>query len=255
MTTDKDLIKERFESSFLTYNELAHVQRRICNRLADRATTCCGCGHDVKRAFEIGAGTGFLTHCLISIWPRAKYFLNDLIPTVKDFIDPQTVGVDIEYLWGDAENIDYPSNLDLIASTSTIQWFGDKVGFARKTAAALNHGGYLAISLFGPENFREIRATTGEGLRYLALTELCTIFEQAGFRILHAEEYTEILSFDTPRDALKYIKSLGINSVKKTSWNAGKMEEFDAAYRRMFPSPDGGITLTYHPQLIIAQRI
>lgn len=215
----------------------------------------CGCGHEVKRAFEIGAGTGFLTQCLVTIWPHAKWFLNDLIPATKDFIEPQIVGADVEYVWGDAETLDYPAGLDLIASTSTIQWFADKAGFARKTAAALNQGGYLVLSLFGPDNFREIRATTGEGLHYHTLNELSAIFEQAGFRILHTEEYTESLTFETPRDALKYIKSLGINSVKKTSWHSGKMEEFEVMYRQMFPSPDGGITLTYHPQLIIGQRV
>lgn len=252
MTTDKELIKERFEASFNTYNELAHVQRRICNRLADSATRLCA--HDVRRAFEIGAGTGFLTRCLVARWPRAKWYLNDLIPSTEDFLAPQVGDADVEYLWGDAEKLEYPTRLDLIASTSTAQWFEDKSAFARKTAAALNPGGYLVLSLFGPENFREIKATTGEGLEYHSLAGLSDIFAHAGFRVLHAEEYTETLSFAAPRDALKYIKSLGVNSVKKTSWNSGKMDDFESRYRTMFPSPGGGITLTYHPLLLIAER-
>ena len=253
LTTDKDLIKERFESSFHTYNELAHVQRRICGRLAESAARYCK--GDVRRGFEIGAGTGFLTKCLTSIWPGAKWYLNDLIPACEGFLAPQTGGADVEYLWGDAEKLEYPHDLDLLASTSTIQWFEDKGAFARKAAAALRLGGYAVLSMFGPENFREIRATTGEGLEYLPIGEVAKVFENAGFRILFTEEYTETLSFATPRDALKYIKSLGVNSVKKTSWHSGKMEEFEALYRTMFPSPDGGITLTYHPMLLIAERV
>ena len=253
MTTDKDLIKERFESSFNTYNELAHVQRRICDRLAENAARLCV--HDVRRGFEIGAGTGFLTKYLVGQWPRAKWYLNDLIPACEGFIAPQVEGADIEYMWGDAEKLDYPGSLDLIASTSTAQWFEDKDAFARRAAAALNSGGYLVLSMFGPDNFREIKATTGEGLEYYTVGELSAIFEKAGFRILFTDEYTETLSFESPRAALKYIKSLGVNSVKKTSWNSGKMDDFEAKYRGMFPSEDGGVTLTYHPLLLIAERV
>ncbi len=253
MTTDKDLIRERFESSFTTYNELAHVQRRICDRLAESAGVLCR--HDVRRALEIGAGTGFLTHRLVTRWPRAKWYLNDLIPSTEHFLAPQVAGADVEYLWGDAEKLPYPSALDLIASTSTAQWFEDKPAFAWKVAEALNPGGYLVLSLFGPENFREIRAAAGEGLEYFPLTHIAAVFERTGFRILSAEEYTETLSFATPRDVLKYIKSLGVNSVKKTKWNAGKMDEFETRYRTLFPAPGGGVTLTYHPLLLIAERI
>lgn len=252
MTTDKNLIKERFEASFATYNELADVQRRICDRLALSAAELCV--HDVHRAFEIGAGTGFLTRCLVARWPQAKWYLNDLIPSTEGFLAPQVGDADIEYLWGDAEKIDYPAALDLIASTSTAQWFEDKDAFARKTAAALNPGGYLVLSLFGPDNFREIKTATGEGLEYHSLTELAAILERAGFRILLADEYTETLSFATPRDVLKYIKSLGVNSVKKTRWHPGKMDDFETRYRALFPAPDGGVTLTYHPLLLVAER-
>ena len=252
MTTDKELIKARFEASFATYNELAHVQRLICDRLAESAARLCS--HDVRRALEIGAGTGFLTRHLVARWPRAKWYLNDLIPATEHFLAPQVADVDVEYLWGDAEKLPYPAALDLIASTSTAQWFEDKPAFAWKVAEALNPGGYLVLSLFGPENFREIKAAAGEGLEYFPLTYIAAVFERTGFRILSATEYIETLSFATPRDVLQYIKSLGVNSVKKTKWSSGKMEEFETRYRELFSTPDGGVTLTYHPLLLIAER-
>jgi len=260
LTTDRDkeLIRERFEASLHTYDELADVQRRICARLAE----LCGCGHEVRRGLEIGAGTGFLTRCLIEQWPHAKWFVNDLTPAVEPFITPQVADTQIEYLWGDAERLDYPDALDLVASASTVQWFEDMERFAQRISGALAPSGRLLLSTFGPENFREIRATTGEGLNYLSLSELCVLFERTGMRILHAEEYTETLVFATPRDVLRYIKSLGINSIKKTGWNPGRMDDFEERYRIMFPTPDmpdspgnDGITLTYHPLLLVAERM
>lgn len=251
MKTDKKLIQERFEASFIRYDSLAHVQQAICARLARRIGEVCR--GDVKRALEIGVGTGFLTSRLVDLYPAADWYLNDITCAAEKFIAKYVTDTRHEYLWGDAETISYPADLDLIASASTIQWFEDKARFAARTAEALNPGGYLALSLFGTENFREIRATTGEGLTYHTLDELCRIFREAGFRILHSEEYEQVLTFRTPLEVLDHIRSLGVNSVRKTSWSHSNLENFETRYRQMFSTADG-VTLTYHPLLIIAVR-
>lgn len=236
----------------MRYDSLAHVQQAICARLAQRIGEACR--GDVKRGLEIGVGTGFLTSRLVDLYPSAEWYLNDITSAAEKFVEKYVAHTWHEYLWGDAETIDYPAGLDLIASTSTIQWFEDKARFAAKTAAALNPGGYLALSLFGTENFREIRSTTGEGLAYHTLDELCGIFREAGYRIVHSEEYEHALTFRTPLEVLEHIRSLGVNSVRKTSWSHGNLDNFETEYRRMFSTADGGVTLTYHPLLIIAER-
>lgn len=252
MTSDKNLIKERFAANFDKYEELAHVQRRICMRLArSMATHCHG---EVARALEIGAGTGFLTRCLVARWPAAKWYVNDITPAAERFLAPHLQDREVEYLWGDAEEVEFPAQLDLVASTSTAQWFEDKYAFARKSAKALNSGGYLLLSLFGPENFAEVRGAAGEGLDYPSLEEMAQIVRSAGFTLLHAEQYTETLHLDTPLDVLRYMRSIGLNAVRRTSWNRGKLAHFDTLYRQNYPSPSGGVTLTYHPLLIVAQK-
>jgi malonyl-CoA O-methyltransferase len=260
LAIDKELILRRFGTSFEGYNKYANVQRRICERLAELLGGLCrakgGQGKnesdivvesqnfaaqnyppDVKLAFEIGAGTGFLTELLVRRWPYAEWFVNDLSPEAERFLRP-ILPITSTLLWGDAESIEFPQNLDLIASASTVQWFSDMPVFVRKAAAALGPGGVLALTSFGPENFREIRAAAATGLDYLALPQLTSLLRAAGLKIIHAEEWTETLGFETPREVLRYIKTLGLNALKHKSYAKGFNET----------------QLTYHPLIVIAQK-
>ncbi len=229
MDVDKELILRRFGSSFETYDQQADVQRRICGRLAELIPEI-----DVRHGMEIGAGTGFLTRNLIRRWPDAMWTINDLSPAAEQFLVPLTPGT--TFLCGDAERIEYPDNQDIIASASTVQWFSDMPKFVHKSAMALNRNGVLALSSFGPENFREMRPT---GLDYLSLDELTALLQSAGFEIRHSEQYLETLEFDSPHAVLRYIKALGLNALDRKNYT----KHFNATQ------------LTYHPLLVVASLI
>lgn len=311
MELDKALIERRFAASFAHYDQLADVQRHICARLGERIGMALdGFVRPIeyaapRRIFEIGAGTGFLTRELVGRWPQAQYHINDLSPSARHFVEPlfggrepnsRTTGKGIEagtnrvtaessgttpqtiptYLWGDAEAVDYPVDVDLIASASTIQWFADMAGFAKKAAAALASGGVLAVATFGPRNFSEIRAAGGAGLDYLPLDALTVIFAAAGLAIEYADEWTETLTFGSPREVLRYVKSLGLNALTPRSitsseitkspmvasqkspsgesmvWKALESPTLSATrIERAYPHP---ATLTYHPLILVARK-
>jgi malonyl-CoA O-methyltransferase len=236
---DKELILNRFETSFEGYNNHADVQRRICARLDELLPK-----GETYKGMELGAGTGFLTTHLVRRWPRAEWFVNDLSPAAERFLAPIFNGgernephsaANRHFLWGDAEAIPYPAELDLIASASTVQWFEDMPKFIAKAAAALAPEGILALSSFGPENFREMKPA---GLDYLSLDELTALIQHAGLKIIHAEEWSETLRFQNPHAVLRYIKTLGLNALSTKSYTKG----FDVAQ------------LTYHPLIIIAKK-
>lgn len=250
---DKELIHDRFETSFAEYDRMASTQRRICGELvAELEKLPLG---DVRSIFEIGAGTGFLTCDLVRLYPGARWYLNDLVEAAGKFLCRYVPAEDSEWLWGDAEAIDYPSGLDLVASSCTIQWFGDMPAFAARAAAATNKGGWIALTTFGPENFREIRATTGEGLDYRTPEQMASIFEAAGYRIQLVRQWEEVLRFEDPSSVLKYIKATGLNSVKKAKWGHERFLRFESDYKRLFPAEGGGVTLTFHPMILIGQKL
>lgn len=228
MKPDKELILKRFSTCFEGYNKHADVQRSICARLDELLPE-----HDVRRGLELGAGTGFLTRYLMNRWPQAEWFVNDLSPEAERFIAPLMPAA--KWLWGDAESIPYPSELDIIASASTVQWFTGMTKFVERAMAALTSEGILALSSFGPENFREMKPA---GLDYISLNELSSIITNAGLRILHAEEWTETLSFSSPHAVLRYIKTLGLNALS------------DKSYAKSFNATQ----LTYHPLIVIAVK-
>lgn len=291
MTYDKDLLKMRFAARLESYNSLAVVQQEICSRLAEMAGRFCrvpavgktdagseiaekvyagsepevtagpvmgakleSAGHKISKGFEVGAGTGFLTRRLLELFPRSRWTVNDLVEEAEGFIAPLDTQGRLSFLWGDAENIRFPRGMDMIASASTVQWFDELSGFTDKALEALVPGGYLLLSTFGPENFREIKTTVGQGLEYLTASGLEETLTDSGFEVIEISEYITALEFASPSEVLRHIKATGVNAIEKTRWTKSDLAAFEALYRERFTTAGGKITLTFHPILIVARK-
>ncbi|MDR0511024.1 MAG: malonyl-ACP O-methyltransferase [Rikenellaceae bacterium] len=240
---DKTIIKRRFEAAMSSYDRQAGVQRDVCRRLADELAAL---NPHVERAVEIGVGTGMLTRHLTALFPQARWWLNDLTARACERMPPCCT-----FLAGDAEALQLPDGLDLVASASTVQWFDDLPYFLRRCAAATRSGGLLALSTFGPENFREVRAAAGRGLSYHSASELAELAAEAGYNVLTLKEYVVSLTFGTPVDVLRHIKATGVGGAGSSNWTKGSLQEFDARYRAINRE---NITLAYHPVIIVARR-
>lgn len=254
MTTDKELVRERFEANFSEYNRLALVQQHICTELGEALTEVCN-PENVGSAMEIGVGTGFLTARLLKSYDRALWHLNDIACGAREFIEPLTANATTSYHWGDAEAIEFPGGLDLVASASTMQWFDDVPRFISRAAESTRAGGYIALSSFGVENFKEILATTGDGLTYYTRTELEQMLAQNGYKVVRSRDYIKSLLFDSPLDVLHHIKATGVNSIKKRPWTRGRLTRFELDYRDQFSIADSRVTLTYHPIILVGERL
>ena len=252
MTTDKQLLKKRFAATFRQYDSLAVVQQEICGQLDEMIGRICP--GRIGRAMEVGCGTGFLTHYLLRRYPDAEWIVNDLIEESEIYLRPYASGHYVEYLWGDAELLPLPGELDMIASASAVQWFDNLPLFIDRAVGSLCCGGYFAFTTFGTDNFREIRATTGEGLHYYTSEQLQELLTAAGYGIVETLEYTRHLPFDTPADVLRHIKATGVNSIRTARWGKQQLMDFETAYREHFSMPDGRVALTYHPILVLAQK-
>lgn len=232
------------------YDLQAEVQRDICRRLAADVEAA---AHPAESVLELGAGTGFLTRHLRRIYPAAKLTVNDLTPKAAKYLDPLLQGATYDYLWGDAETTPFPARYDLVASSSTMQWFDAPGAFIAKCAAHTLPGGVLALSTFGPDNFREIRAAAGRGLEYYDADQIGEMLKNSEYELLTMNEFRTELRFDAPADVLRHIKATGVSGTGYFCWTAGRLREFDARYRRDFSTPEG-VTLTYHPIIVTAKR-
>lgn len=247
---DKALIRERFARAVDSYDTHAAAQHRIaarlCAELAAVAPSAPG------PTLEIGCGTGFFTRLFRERFHPRRLVLNDICPAALDRLaDLRAEGAHL--LAGDAERIELPGRQGLVVACSVIQWFDAPEQFLLRCAGLLRPGGWLAVSTFGPDNLREVAALTGRRLDYRPLASLLDVLAPR-FAVCRAAEERFALHFDTPLDVLRHLRLTGVTGLERTAWTRGRLARFAACYRRLFPSADGGVELTYHPIYLIAKK-
>lgn len=250
---DKDRIGKAFARHYEQYHDAAVVQRLMAERL-DAALAAAAPQLRVERALEIGIGTGFLTRLLTARFPQAEWWFNDLTPAAFDWI-PAGLS-QVLTLPGDAETLPYPHGLDLLAGASALQWFDDmERNFFPKAYRVLNQGGLLAIATFGHRHFHELAALTEMPLTYPTPAELAAMAEKAGFTLRHTEDWEHTLHFPDIRALLDHLRRTGVNGAASCRISTpARMREFGRLYAAAHPSEDDSLPLTYHAELLVAQR-
>jgi malonyl-ACP O-methyltransferase BioC len=254
MQADKTIIQKRFGKKLSSYHQEAVVQKAIARKLAD---ACLPHLHEpLEKVLEIGCGSGFLTKEILSKFSIHNLILNDIAESAQTETGKvlnKFPAVPQRFILGDAEQIDFPDNLDAIFSGSCIQWFSRLKEFFQKSHKLLNQDGMLALSSFGEYNFQEIKHTLNIGLNYLTLPEHLALLE-GDFEIIEAVEWTESVSFEQPIEVLRHIQQTGTNAVNDKPFSKGKLKKFTEDYQLLFANADNSVRLTYHPLIILAKK-
>jgi len=242
-------VERSFSRSFASYHDTASQQSRIAGDLAARLARH-GAPGMFRNGFEIGCGTGHLTRALCRRFSFARLSLNDLVPEAQ----ATAAGFGARFLPGDAREITWPERPDLIASASVIQWMEHPQEFLARAGQALAPGGWLAISGFGPDQYREL-ADLGSGAHAPGLCHARALAAALpeGFEILDAGEERRALWFDGPRDVLGHLRRTGVNGRAGDVWTRSRLARFCESYLRDF-GKDGAVPLSYHPVWIIARK-
>ncbi|WP_430811233.1 MULTISPECIES: malonyl-ACP O-methyltransferase BioC [unclassified Carboxylicivirga] len=248
---DKNLLKKRFGAASSTYGEHAKVQQRMAVRLVEMAQMYLSAKQG--RVLEFGCGTGLLTQQIIKHFSVGHYVINDLVGDVSGLVHTilKNRVTKQQFIAGDVECLDLPDALDSIWSGATIQWINQLQPFFYKLSQHLKPGAYLLVSSFGPNNYKEIKATTGNGIAYETKEQLISA-ASSGFELIAFEEWQEQLWFNSPLEVLKHMRSTGVNGVSACSWTKGKMNAFCNSYSQWAQSD--GYPLTYHPYLMVFKK-
>lgn len=248
---DKKEVKCRFKRSVGTYNDNAHVQKIIVDRL--KKIVDMYVAGTPEKILEIGCGTGLLTSSLKDILSCRELYINDLVEEMCVRTAMANRILSSCCLVGDIEELPLPGAYDLIVSSSTFQWFVHPATTFYRLAVALSPGALLIFSTFGPSNLKEIRETAGEGLKYASQSEMYRLLEPC-FEVLAFQEEHHKLEFDSPLDVLQHLKRTGVNASGGSEiWTKGKMQQFADQYRARF-CVDGKYMLTYHPFYFVCRR-
>jgi malonyl-CoA O-methyltransferase len=250
---NKSQVAQRFAKAGHSYTQHAVVQKQICQHLIGLMQQYIS-KNSLDRVFEIGCGSGNLSHLLMQHFAIQQLFLNDLYPEVQQHFqnDPK-----LKWWIGDIEQLDLLRSLDLIASSSALQWVSDLEAIFKNCADALTQQGYLCFSTFGQQNLQEIKALTGQGLDYLTLAEIQHKLLKQGFEILHLSENLEMLSFSHPKAVLQHLKATGVTATaSQHRWSKQSLQQFYQDYQQFSQLDQMGqrqYQLSYHPIYCIAR--
>lgn len=253
MTPNQSLLRQHFAKYYQEYTQKAQLQKTLASELVSELEAL-----DLPaphRALEIGFGTGFLSLPLLEKYPSTQWILNDIVPESRSFI-PQLPSSSSSsepnpsFLHGDIETLDLPLNLDLVASSSALQWLKNLPEFLTRLTSTMCPNGILSLSLFGNDNLKEIRQLLGIGLDYTSLPALTQHLETLGYTILHQHERQETLHFPNPLAVLHHLRETGVNSITPFRFTKNTLRQFEVDYHKHYPQ----ITLSYHPLRLIAQK-
>lgn len=251
---DKIQVALRFAQAGQSYTEHAVVQKKIAQQLFDLIEQYCP--EKVNNVFEIGCGSGNLSHLLIKNLDINHIILNDLYTEIQHHFQNNP---EIQYLIGDIERIDFPQNIDFIASSSVLQWVGHLDAVLQKAKQSLNTQGLLCFSTFAQKNLQEIKILTGQGLDYLSLINIQEKLHQNGFEILHLSEQIESMYFSHPKQVLQHLKATGVTATAQNfRWTKQSLADFYQAYQGFSCCDEFGqvhYPLTYHPIFCIARSV
>lgn len=232
------LDSKKFKKNIENYNSNAIVQKNIAKELVKLLTL--NANKNFDRIFEIGCGSGFLTE---EIFKNLKYnslILNDIIESSKNYVE----NFSSNFICGNIEEIDFPSNTNLIISSSVFQWLNSFEKFILKVHKSLDANGIFAFSMFIDENFAEIKNFFNIGLNYLTNDEIIKIL-QKNFEIIFCSEKENIFNFKAPIEIFRHIKNTGVNVINNEKLTKNKVCDFIGS---------DVFSLTYKYNFVIARK-
>ena len=266
---DKSQVALRFAQAGQSYTEHAVIQKQIAQHLFDLISEYCPdlfnnqfsnqCLDPLLNFFEIGCGSGNLSHLLLENLQFKRLILNDLYSEIQQHFQTNS---NLEYLIGDIEQLEFPKYLDLIASSSALQWITNLEAIFQKVFLSLSQSlspqAYFCFSTFGQQNLQEIKALTAQGLDYLSIENIQHLLEKNGFEILHISEQIAHLNFQHPKQVLQHLKATGVTATASNfRWTKQTLADFYQDYQQFSLSDEAGqqqYPLTYHPIYCIARR-
>ncbi len=252
---DKEYVAQRFESAAESYDKEADLQREIATHLWLSTRNQLPSTNPAK-ILEIGCGSGFLTRQYLADVNPSEIELWDISASS---INPTTIGyekeLNIKFKQCDAEielHKVAPDSLDLIISSSTIQWFHSPENFLHNAAKALRRGGILAFSTFGSQMCRELKMSGVPTHHYFDADSPLWSSAVGELQLITCEDELLTKRFDTPHHVFRHLRRSGVNALRRNPISTVSMRNAITSYPL---DVDGHATLTFNPLYFIYRKL
>ncbi|MEZ5479874.1 MAG: malonyl-ACP O-methyltransferase BioC [Thiolinea sp.] len=242
-----------FERAAHSYDAAAVLQREIGERLLERLDWV---KMAPERIVDLGCGTGMISAALLKRYKKAQVIGLDLAWNMVQLTrqrgnwlrKPQGICADVAQLPLRDHSI------DLMLSNLMLQWCNDLPAVCRELARALQPGGLLLFSTFGPDTLKELRSSWSQVDQYTHASQFIDMHDvgdallQAGFHDPVVDMEMITLTYTEVRGLLKDLKGIGANNAT-AGRNRGltgrqRLQAFFEAYEA-FRQEDGHYPATY----------
>lgn len=279
-------LEESFSAAVHSYAEEAYVQQTMAEKLAEIAASLALAASGAAahtnakplRVLEIGSGPGNFTLCLLQRLQSSG--LNSLDLTCNDLSQPMLARTQKEVRswlhkseaaqaqalrWRGVQGNVLEDSVQarlleggpfaLMVSNAVFQWFPHLGAALCKMRELLQDGGFVAFSSFAAGTLRELKALLGEehGLKYLSPDEIKAAVAESGLKLVHFESFSVQHFFASARLALRHLKHTGVNALNRDVLTVPKMRALLRRFEERFGGPEG-VSLTWHPYVVVAQK-
>ena len=241
----KSRIASHFQRAQATYDANAVVQKDMADKMVQILASL-----DVNflRVLELGCGVLTFTQRLLKHFQVHELFLNDLW-------DPPLASLSwtgaVKTLVGDAEKLEWPKELDLVAANAVVQWFSSPLRVLDLAFQAVRPGGFLALGLFLPGTFAEFQTVTGKGLSYPGYSTWKEKAKKVGWVFKKDCSIEKTLQFAHPKDVLRHIQATGVGATADFVWTRSALTQFEKNYPQ---SQNQTYPLSYAAKVVLWQR-
>lgn len=228
---DKARARASFGRAAETYDAAAVLQKQVREEMLSRLDLV---KLDPKVILDAGCGTGIASHALQKRFTGAQVLSLDfaypmlqrtrktrvqlgLVNQIKSLLGSHKQNL----LCADIEALPLASSsTSLVWSNLAIQWCNDLDVALKEFYRVLQPEGLLMFSTFGPDTLREMRTATaaanGSGYtsvsRFIDMHDIGDALVRAGFSapVLDVERFT--LTYDTVKDVMRDLKSIGAHN-------------------------------------------
>ncbi len=226
---DSDLVQKNFKKSLNTYNENAFVQKSMAQKLLSMLKK-----NNYKKILEVGSYTGILTSKIIQNVEFEEYLAIDIVDSF-DYI--KNLSKKILFKQTNIETFSTLDKFDLIIANASLQWTNDFKNTILKLKSMLKPDGQILFSVFGKQNFYEIKEVFDVSLNYYSEDELKSMF--CDFEVISE---IEKIKFKNSLELLRHFKKTGVNSLTSSKINYSTLKNGLMILEKKFNS-----TLTYNP--------